>query len=640
MKRKLIPLIILAANTACALHAQRMQTDTTGIARHYTTDEIVVTGTRYETDVRHLPMTISVVNRSELEQSHQTSILPVLNAEVPGFFSTSRGLMGNGVSTGASGQMSLRGIGGPAQAGLPTTGLLVLIDGHPQYMGLMGHPIADAYQTMLVERVEVLRGPASVLYGSNAMGGVINIVTRRMKEEGIRTDINLGAGSYGTFQSEATNRIRHGRFNSTLTASYNRTDGHRPNMGFEQYGGYFKAGYDFNDHWKLWADLNITRFNATNPGSLSEPYIDNDQRITRGMTSAALENNYRQSSGALSFFYNWGDHWINDGYQPGGTPLDYRFNSNDRMWGLSWHQNAQLFQGNRLTAGLDYFHFGGKAWNQFTDGHRETSADKTLDEAAAYLDLRQAVGTWLTIDVGVRIDHHSQTGTELIPQAGLAFHLPRQTELKAMASKGFRNPTIREMYMFPPQNPDLKPERLWSYELSFSQRRLNGQLTYGANVFYINGENLILRMPNPGGSGMLNQNSGKIENWGVEASLNYIFNPIWSVQANYSWLHMEHPVLASPEHKLYAGAQFHKGRWSVSTGLQYIKGLYTDVVVGNTGNYQTEDFVLWNAQATFQATQWLNLYARGENLLVQHYEVMAGYPMPKATFLGGIHVTF
>ena len=59
-------------------------------------------------------------------------------------------------------------------------------------MGLMGHPIADAYQAMLTEKVEVLRGPASVLYGSNAMGGVINIVTRKQQDEGVRTNMQVG----------------------------------------------------------------------------------------------------------------------------------------------------------------------------------------------------------------------------------------------------------------------------------------------------------------------------------------------------------------------------------------------------------------------------------------------------------------
>lgn len=630
---------VLAFFTGCLISAVSLQAqtgkDSTKVARSYAINEVVVTGTRSETDVRHLPMTVSVVGRPQLEASQQTSVLPVLNSQVPGFFSTSRGVMGYGVATGASGQMSLRGIGGPAQAGLPTTGLLVLIDGHPQYMGLMGHPIADAYQTMMAERVEVLRGPASVLYGSNAMGGVINIVTRKMQEDGIRTNINIGAGSYGSIQTEATNRIRKGRFSSTVTASYNRTDGHRADMAFEQYGGYAKLGYDFTDNWKVWGDVNVTRFNATNPGSVMKPYIDNDQRITRGMTSFALENYYEKTSGALSFFYNWGDHWINDGYQPGGEPLQYRFNSNDQMLGVSWYQSVQLFQGNRLTVGADYFHFGGEAWNQFFDGHRETSANKSLNEVAGYVDFRQDIAAWLTLDAGARVDYHSQTGTEFIPQVGLAFHLPENAEIKAMASKGFRNPTIREMYMFPPQNPDLKPEKLWNYELSFSQRLMDNRLSYGLNVFYINGENLIIRLPNPNGSGMLNQNSGEIENWGAEANVGYQFNPVWSVMANYSWLHMENPVLASPEHKLYGGVNFRKGRWSASTGIQYVKGLYTDLDAATK-----ENFVLWDMQGSFKATNYLSFYVRGENLLAQRYEINADYPMPKATFMGGVNINF
>ena len=630
---------VLAFFTGCLISAVSLQAqtgkDSTKVARSYAINEVVVTGTRSETDVRHLPMTVSVVGRPQLEASQQTSVLPVLNSQVPGFFSTSRGVMGYGVATGASGQMSLRGIGGPAQAGLPTTGLLVLIDGHPQYMGLMGHPIADAYQTMMAERVEVLRGPASVLYGSNAMGGVINIVTRKMQEDGIRTNINIGVGSYGSIQTEATNRIRKGRFSSTVTASYNRTDGHRADMAFEQYGGYAKLGYDFTDNWKVWGDVNVTRFNATNPGAVMKPYIDNDQRITRGMTSFALENYYEKTSGALSFFYNWGDHWINDGYQPGGEPLQYRFNSNDQMLGVSWYQSIQLFQGNRLTVGADYFHFGGEAWNQFFDGHRETSADKSLNEVAGYVDFRQDIAAWLTLDAGARVDYHSQTGTEFIPQVGLAFHLPENAEIKAMASKGFRNPTIREMYMFPPQNPDLKPEKLWNYELSFSQRLMDNRLSYGLNVFYINGENLIIRLPNPNGSGMLNQNSGEIENWGAEANVGYQFNPVWSVMVNYSWLHMENPVLASPEHKLYGGVNFRKGRWSASTGIQYVKGLYTDLDAATK-----ENFVLWDMQGSFKATNYLSFYVRGENLLAQRYEINAGYPMPKATFMGGVNINF
>ena len=635
-KRHLITAIALAA----LLQAQAQNADTTSVVRNYAIGEVVVTGTRNATDIRHLSQTVSVVNRKKLEQAMQPSLLPVLTEQVPGLFTTSRGVMGYGVSNGAAGGISLRGLsGGNAR-------MMVLIDGHPQYAGIFGHPISDAYQTLLADRVEVLRGPASVLYGSNAMGGVVNIVTRKMHEDGIRTDLHAGYGSYNTLETELTNRIRKGRFSSVISGSYNRTDGHRADMGFEQYGGYGRIGYEVTDHWNLRADVNVTHFNASYPGPVSAPLLDGDQRITRGMTSFAVENGYGKTSGALSFFYNWGDHWINGGYTPsaGEEPKDNRFHSFDDMMGISLYQSARFFKGNRITGGFDWFRYGGEAWNEYISGEqsgtRRDLVDKHENEVAGYVNIRQDIGAWLTLNAGLRVDHHSRVGTEWVPQAGLAFHLPRAIELKASASKGFRYPILREMYMFPPQNPDLKPESMWNYEIAFLQRLLDGRLSYGVNLFYIDGKNLIMTLPNPSGSGMLNQNSGKIDNAGVEAQVAYRFSRAWSADANYSYLHMKHPVIAAPEHKLYAGANFTQGRWSVSTGVQYVAGLYTSVVTNGRGTDTTEDFVLWNLRGQFRATKWLNIWARGENLLAQRYEINAGYPMPKATVMAGIHLNF
>ena len=370
--------------------------------------------------------------------------------------------------------------------------------------------------------------------------------------------------------------------------------------------------------------------------------IDADQSITRGMTSVAVENRYERTSGAVSFFYNWGDHWINDGYTANpddkNNPKPYRFDSHDDMMGISWYQSAQLFTGNRLTAGVDYYRFGGKAQNRYVEGERngerEHIVDKVQHEIAGYIDFRQDISHWLTLDAGIRIDHHSHIGTEWIPQAGLSFHLPGSIELKASAGKGFRYPTIREMYMFPPKNPDLRPESMWNYELAFAQRLLDGRLSYGINVFYIDGKNLIVAVPRAGAT-PLNMNTGKIDNTGVEAEAAYRIHPHWSVETNYSYLHMDNPVLGAPEHKFYAGAMFSKNRWTVSTGLQYVANLYTDV-----DHVQTEDFVLWNINGSFKVTEWFDIWAHGENLLAQRYEINARYPMPKATIMAGINVKF
>lgn len=634
---KNVYLSIIGISLACqASMAQTSSHDTLSLTNQiHQIDEVVVTGARHETDVRHLSQTVSVVGRAQIEHSLQPSLLPVLTEQVPGLFVTSRGVMGYGVSNGAAGSISLRGLSGG------TARLMVLIDGHPQYAGIFGHPIADAYQSFLAERVEVLRGPASVLYGSNAMGGVINIVTRKMQEDGVNTHLHAGYGSYNTLETELTNRVRKGRFSSVVSGSYNRTDGHRADMGFEQYGGYAKLGYEMTDHWNVRGDVNVTHFNASYPGPVSAPLLDGDQRITRGMTSFALENHYEKTSGGLSFFYNWGDHWINDGYTPsaGESPQDARFNSHDYMMGISLYQSTQFFTGNRITLGFDWFRYGGRAWNEYVSGEKVGTTsdlvDKQEDELAGYIDFRQDFCSWLTFNAGLRVDHHSRVGTEWVPQAGLAFHLPQAMELKASASKGFRYPILREMYMFPPQNPDLQPESMWNYELAFSQRLMEGQLYYGVNLFYINAKNLIQTLPNPHGSGMLNQNTGKIENTGVELQAAYRINRAWSVDGNYSYLHMAHPVIAAPEHKLYVGANFSQGRWNVSTGLQYIAGLYTQ-----TDPVATENFVLWNVRASFRATRWLDIWARGENLLAQRYEINAGYPMPRATVMAGVNLNF
>lgn len=628
--------MVLTALSIQAGMAQTQSRDTLNMGKTHEIDEVVVTGTRNETDVRHLSQTVTVVDRSKIDRSLQSSLLPVLTEQVPGLFVTARGIMGYGVSGGAAGSISLRGLSGG------TARLMVMIDGHPQYAGIFGHPIADAYQSFLAERVEVLRGPASVLYGSNAMGGVINIVTRKMQGDGVKTNVRAGYGSYNTLETELTNRIRKGRFSSVVSGSYNRTDGHRPDMGFEQYGGYAKLGYEMTDNWNVWGDVNVTHFNASYPGPAGAPLVDGDQRITRGMTALAVENHYEKTSGAVSFFYNWGHHWINDGYTPsaGEGPKDERFLSNDNMMGVSLYQSARLFKGNRTTLGFDWFRYGGHAWNEYVSGEKNGTTsdlvDKHEDELAGYVDFRQDIGSWLTFNAGLRADHHSRIGLEWVPQTGLAFHLPHAMELKVSASKGFRYPILREMYMFPPQNPDLQPESMWSYELAFSQRLMDGRLSYGVNLFYIDGKNLIVTLPNPHGSGMLNQNSGRIENSGVELQGAYRINRYWSVDGNYSYLHMKNPVIAAPEHKLYVGANLSCGRWNVSSGVQYIAGLYT--AVGE--DESKEDFVLWNLRASFRISQWLDIWVRGENLLAQRYEINAGYPMPQATVMAGVNLNF
>lgn len=591
-------------------------------------NEVVVTGTRYKTDVRHMPVTISIVNGEKLRENYRDNILPTLAEQVPGMFVTSRGMLGYGVSTGAAGGIKVRGIGS-------TANLLVLMDGLPQYAGLYSHPIADAYQTMLADRVEVLRGPASTIYGSNAMGGVVNIVTRRMHTDGSSTDISLQGGSYGTVEATAMNRFRKHRFSSIVGVNYGRTDGHRANSPFEQVSGFVKLGYDLSTNWSLSGDVNMTYFEASNPGDVSKPMIDNDMKITRGMAAVSLTNEYDRTSGAFRVFYNWGHHHINDGYNAGGNPRTAYYLHNDRMGGFSLYQSWQLFGGNRTTAGVDYMHYGGHAWNRsMADGSETDIARRSVNEVAGYVDFRQNLLSWLIFDAGVRWDHHAVSGNEWVPQGSLTFLLPNSATLRATVGKGFRNATLRELYMYRPANADLKPERMMNYELSYRQHLLGNRLMIGANVFYLKADNMIQTQMIDGRP--LNVNTGKTENSGFELESAWSVNTHWSLNGNYSFLHMSNPQLSAPEHKLYIGGSWQQGRLRLNSGLQYVAGLYT--AVGK--DEQKEHFVLWNATADYRVAKGLHLFVKGENLLAQKYETVAGFPMPRATFMGGVNWRF
>ena len=210
------------------------------------------------------------------------------------------------------------------------------------------------------------------------------------------------------------------------------------------------------------------------------------------------------------------------------------------MMGISWYQSARLFRGNRLTVGFDWYRFGGDKGNYYVEGERTGEVDQYLEirmhEVAGYVDFRQSIGSLLTLDAGLRLDHHSHVGTEWVPQFGAALHLPAALELKLSASKGFRYPTLREMYLFPPQNPDLRPERMWSYELSLAQQLLQGRLTWSINLFRIEGDNLIVALPRPGAT-PLNVNTGEIRNTGAEAQAAWRIDDRWNLDANYSYLH-------------------------------------------------------------------------------------------------------
>lgn len=588
-------------------------------------NEVLVTGTRSATTSRNLPVTVSVIDREALTANERTNILPTLTELVPGMMVTQRGVMGFGVSGGAAGGIGVRGLA--AGAGQ----VLVLIDGHPQYQGVFGHSIGDSYQTMMAEKVEVVRGPASVLYGSNAMGGVINIVTRGMKHDGMQTHLNIGAGSYGTVQTEVSNQYRKGRFSSTVAAQYGRSDNHRPRMGFEQYGGYAKVAYDISNNWNAFADVDITHFNASYPGTEQKPLFEADQWITRGVATLGIENHYEKTNGRISVYDNFGIHKINDGYSEGAKPQSELFRSKDALAGVSWYQTVQPLDLTTVTLGMDYQHIYGRAYYTsretgeiVTTGRRGMQSTHThSNEIAGYMDVRQDITSWLTLDAGIRLDNHSAAGTEWIPQFGMVVKPIANGTFKATVSKGFRNPTTKELYLYGTANDSLKAERMWNYEIAWRQSLCNGAVTYGLNLFLMEGDNMIATVNNK------NINTGDFLNRGAELEASWRINSHWRLNTNHTLLHMDNPIEGNATYKGYLGADMRYGKWTATAGIMQIDGMQ---------KVAKETFTLVNATLGYQLCNNVRLWVKGDNLLSRKYEYISGYPMPGATFMGGVNI--
>lgn len=607
--------------------------ETTDTLRTVDLQEVVATGTRTTTDSRLLPVTVNVVSEEVLTEKQQPNILPTLTEQVPGLFVTQRGVLGYGVSTGGSGGIKMRGIGGQ-----PNTDVLVLIDGLPQYAGLYGHPIADNYQTSMAERVEVIRGPASLYYGSNAMGGVINIVTHQPQTDTILTRLHAQGGSYASVDAGITNQLRRGSWTEAVGFNYVRTSGHWDNMGFEQYSGFARVGYDFDSHWSLNASGNIAYFNTANPGTVTDPILDSHQHILRGMATLSAENHYDRTEGAVRAYYSGGRHRINDGHKASEPLPTSEYNHTDLMLGVSAYQTVRLFRGNHTTFGFDYQHFGGHVWNRLlSDNSNKDIVRKTQYELAGYIDFRQQVLPWFSLDAGVRLGNHSAAGFYYAPQAGLSFLLPHDAQLKAIVSRGFRNPTIRELYMYAPANDSLQAVSLWNYEIAYRQYLLDGRIRLGANIFYLHAKNMIETRPVDGRP--RNMNTGELKNAGAEVEFSA---RVWQgliLGANYSYLYMAKPVLAAPEHKLNVSLAYHHDRFRIGTNVQYIHGLYTQLpTAGDQGKQQ--HFCLWSAHAAGRLWRELWLTLTADNILGSGYEINAGFPMPRTTVMAGLQFAF
>lgn len=587
-------------------------------------NEVVVTGTNSGVPQKLLPYTVSVIGSRQLEATGQTQVLSAISGMVPSLFVSQRSIFGFGVSNGGSGHIKLRGVGGDR-----ASAVLMMVDGQPQFAGIYSHHIADFYDKEYVERVEVLRGPGSVLYGSNAMAGTINVITKAARENGVKTVIQSQYGSYNTWLSSATNTVRYGKFSSLVSLSYNRTDGTVDNFDFKQADGYAKVGYDFSDKWSGYLDYTLMNFRGNDPiyPTLSNPESTDiyKQNIIRGEAAATVSNNYGSTSGTARVYYNYGNHFIDD---------PRHFHSKDDRLGVILYQNFRPWHNASATVGFDFDTYSGEipisGGNSHTEGSMSTISRKTVTEYSPYITLSQMFAdNLINLNGGLRMANSDKFDTQWVPQFGFSLNPGYGLTVKGNLAMGYRNPSFRELYLYRPANPDLQPEKMMNYELSVGKsfsRWFSAEVT----AYYSKGDNLIQQVD------MKNQNTGCFINKGIEISAHsHPLDNLW-LTATYSYLHTSLDNLTgAPKNQYFLGVEWKPWRFiNIGADLKGVGGLYV------AEGIRHQDYALLNLKVTWDICRYVSVFTRLENITDARYTINRGYEMPGFTAMGGFKVRF
>lgn len=609
-----VPVCLLAAATAAG------QTDSIAATA---LNEVVVTGSNSAVGRNLIPYTVSVIGTEALESAGSSQLLSVISGRVPSLFVTERGILGFTVgSHGGAGHIKMRGVGGDR-----ASAVLMMVDGQPQFAGIYSHHVADFYSKEYVEKVEVLRGPGSVLYGSNAMAGVINVITRHAAADGFHGSLSTQYGSYNTWQTTADATARYGRMSALVSASYDRTDGNIKGMTFKQWSGYAKTGYDISDKWKAGLDLTLTNFKADDPvyARLEDPSSTDiyRQSITRGETSLTASNRYENTDGVIRAYYSWGNHFIDD---------PRHFHSTDDRFGILAYQNFNPWHNASTTVGFDFDSYSGEIPVSGGQNHQQapmgTLPHTTITEYSPYVTLAQSFASdQAIISAGLRMSNSDKFHTQWVPQAGIVLSPARLFTLKLSATMGYRNPSFRELYLYRMANPDLQPEKMWNYEISIG-RRFSRWIEADITAYYSRGTNIIQQV------NMHNENTGRFINKGIEISARSHPADCLMLSASYSLLHTSLDNLTgAPRNQYFIGADWRVIRQlDLSADLKGVEGLFVDK------SMKKQSYALLNLKATIHATPWLDLSCRLENITDARYTINYGYPMPGFTAMGGIKV--
>ena len=607
--------------------------------QEFALDDMVVTATRTESKMVDVPVNTTVISAEKIADRHYLDVADVLK-DVPGAT-----VMDTGV--------------GAYEKKVVLTGderVLVLVDGKRVNidMGTMSRASYDLNQmpdVSLIERIEVVKGHGGALYGSDAVGGVINIITKKMDHS--YGKVSMGFGSHQARDAKAMYTIKEGKTGVMVAAS-------KYKQGYHEYKD---AKTEANKRWPVASTYENEKVSVKLSQELSET-----SNLELGYDFSKFEGvrSYSTKAKSASFsnkktndFYAKYDWTVNDkdqGFiQLYRNKYDY-YNAGDMYetdTGFEAQQNITLSDNNRLVVGASYRK--AKALNATS-----YTAEKSINNKAVFVsDQWEFAPSW-TLDAGVRYDKHSTAGSKTTWSAGLNKKFDENSHAYFNWGQVFKAPTLDDLYYYSVMewgsskyenygNPNLKPEKgdTWtigyvtkiadktSVNISYFQSKLEDAIdwdtTYSAN-----------------GSVSIARNVDKQKKNGMELSVGHELNDNWDLEASYTYIRVKNNDHgngyvrdANYIPNMYRfGVRYHDDLWNADLFLRGGSG-------ADKSSYVDSKYMTLDMSVAYKATKDLSFYAKGYNLFNKAYAESAGvnggtytYPAQGRRFIIGAEYTF
>jgi len=581
-------------------------------------DKIVVTPSRIEESSEDVGRVVDVVTSGEIQRSGAQDLAEALT-------DLTSVDMSNYGGPGTDKNIRMRGS--------TSAQVLILMDGRPINNPRDGQVDLSTIPLDNISRVEVMHGAGSSLYGSSAMGGVVNIITKDPPKAGQKAELYSSFGTARTYVERMLYGAKVGNFGFLASGGYQSSEGFRQNSEFNSKDCNLKLGYDINNENKVSFNSGFYKSRSGVPGSTDWTDIDDKQNVLKRYfdfhwnfkpdTKTGISFKAYQNFDRLEFIEN--------------STTYSKDVQNTTVRGFDLQLDKQLLDVYRIVCGFNYV----KNMNDST-----TSAKHEYNVTSGYLENRlDLFDNKLNINLSARLDDYSNFGTQINPSLDFLYKFNDAIKLHGLISRSYRVPTFNDLYWpndgMGEGNPNLKPEKGVTGELGF-EARINKYLASGLTYYCSDYKQLIQWSEWTPAKVSQPENIASALIQGLEFENKIFITDNLELELDYSFLVAKDTqthkyLLYQPKNKIDAGLKYND-----HNGLTVeLKGQFTDIRFADTNNNdKVKSFFVLGLSVTKKFKPGITCFGYIDNLLNRKYEVMQGYPMPGFSITGGLKAEF